>query len=99
MSSSFSTAMAFIGVKNGIFKIMQDRGELNIDEITKLTGLDQRYLEEWLNGMVSTQYIKFNPDNSTYKLPEEHAFLLASEGSGGGLGGVLVIIPSRYTSY
>ena len=33
MSSSFSTAMAFIGVKNGIFKIMQDRGELNIDEI------------------------------------------------------------------
>ena len=63
MSSSFSTAMAFIGVKNGIFKIMQDRGELNIDEITKLTGLDQRYLEEWLKGMVSTQYIIFNPDN------------------------------------
>lgn len=52
--------MAFIGVKNGIFQIMQDRGELNIDEITKLTGLDQRYLEEWLKGMVSTQYIIFN---------------------------------------
>ena len=93
MSSSFSTAMAFIGVKNGIFKIMQDRGELNIDEITKLTGLDQRYLEEWLKGMVSTQYIIFNPDNSTYILPEEHAFLLASEGSDHFMGGLFYSIP------
>ena len=78
MSSSFSTAMAFIGVKNGIFKIMQDRGELNIDEITKLTGLDQRYLEEWLKGMVSTQYIIFNPDNSTAPTGSSEAFKIFS---------------------
>ena len=60
LAGSMGSAMAYVGVKNGIFKIMKDQGEMTLELIVEKTGLNNRYLEEWLKGMVCTGYLKYH---------------------------------------
>ncbi|HJL86219.1 MAG: class I SAM-dependent methyltransferase [SAR324 cluster bacterium] len=93
LAGSMGSAMAYVGVKNGIFKIMKDQGEMTLELIVEKTGLNNRYLEEWLKGMVCTGYLKYHPERITFELPEEHAFLLASDGTDHFMGGLFSAVP------
>ena len=93
MAGSMGAAMAYVGVKNGIFQSMKDQGEMGLGQLVEETGLQSRYVEEWLKGMVSTGYLEYYPKRDTYELPEEHAFLLASDGTDHFMGGLFYSLP------
>jgi len=41
-------ASVYVGVRHNLFKEVDDHGPLTADELAKRTGLDRRYLSEWL---------------------------------------------------
>jgi SAM-dependent methyltransferase len=53
----------------------------------------RRYVEEWLKGMTCAKYLEFDPIGETYRLPDEHAFLLASDDTDHFMGGLFSIVP------
>ena len=61
---------------------------MQASEVVDATGLQARYVEEWLKGMTASGYLEYNDGADTYLLPEEHAFLLASEGTDHFMGGL-----------
>lgn len=93
MAGAMSSGLGFVGVKTGLFRAMAGKGPLGPAEITRLTGLQSRYVEEWLKAMVCAGYLEYEPAAGTYRLPEEHAYLLASEGSDHFMGGLFCMAP------
>src|SRR5262245_40426050 len=80
-AGAMAAGMAYVGTKMGLFRSMAGKGPLRIEEVATASGLQPRYVEEWLKGMASAGYLDYQPEAQTFALPEEHAYLLASEGS------------------
>jgi hypothetical protein len=81
MAGAMTSGLGFVGVKTGLFRAMAGKGSLTMDQLVGMTKLQSRYVEEWLKGMVCAGYLEYDPGADTYRLPDEHAFLLASEGT------------------
>lgn len=65
--------MASIGHRTGLFDRMADLPPSTSAQIAAKTGLDERYVREWLGSMVTGGFVEHNPQNETYILPKEHA--------------------------
>ena len=88
LAGTMTAGMAYLGVATGLFQVMAGRGPLTIDAVTEASGLQRRYVEEWLGGMAAGGYLDYDPDQGTFALPEEHAYLVASEGTDHYVGGL-----------
>ena len=93
MAGAMTAGLAFVGVKTGLFRAMAGKGPLTLDDLVGRTDLQSRYVEEWLKGMVCAGYLEYEPRADTYRLPDEHAFLLASEGTDHFMGGLFCMAP------
>jgi hypothetical protein len=88
-------ALCYIGDKLRIFKAMAATGPVTVEELARHTGLNARYLQEWLGAMVTASYIEYNPETGRYVLPPEHAAPLADETFPYFVGGFLeMIVPT-----
>jgi len=92
-AGAMTAGMAYIGTKMGLFRAMAGKGEMRVEQVAESSGLQKRYVEEWLKGMASAGYLHYQPDAETFLLPEEHAYLLASEGSDHFMGGLFLFTP------
>jgi len=87
--------LCYIGDKLRIFKAMAATGPVTVEELARHTGLNSRYLKEWLGAMVTATYIEYNPETGRYLLPPEHAAPLADETFPYFVGGFLeMIVPA-----
>ncbi len=93
MAGAMTAGMAYVGTRTGLFRAMAHKGPMRAEEVVGATGLKARYVEEWLNGMTSAGYLAYDPAEKTFRLPDEHAYLLASEGTDHFMGGLFLIAP------
>jgi 2-polyprenyl-3-methyl-5-hydroxy-6-metoxy-1,4-benzoquinol methylase len=93
MAGAMAAGMVYVGVKTGLFRAMADKGPVSAAEVTRISGLQKRYVEEWLRGMVASGYLDYDPTAQTYALPEEHAYFLASDDSDHFVGGLFAMVP------
>lgn len=71
-----------IGHQTRLFDTMAEMPAASSDAIAQATGLQERYVREWLGGMVVARIVSYDPATKTYMLPREHAaFLTRSAGS------------------
>jgi 2-polyprenyl-3-methyl-5-hydroxy-6-metoxy-1,4-benzoquinol methylase len=71
--------MASIGDRLGIFSDLGRNGPATGEELATRTGLQGRYLTEWLAGMAAADYLEYDPSTGRYALPGHHAPVLAEE--------------------
>src|SRR5688572_14090425 len=93
MAGAMSVGMAYVGTRTGLFRAMSGKGPLTASQVTEISGMQPRYVEEWLKGMASAGYLKFDSAGSTFELDEEHAYFLASEGTDHFVGGMFEMVP------
>lgn len=68
--------MTGIGHKTGLFDAMSKMEPATSQEIARAARLNERYVREWLGGMVTGKMVDFNPETRKYSLPKEHAAVL-----------------------
>lgn len=90
-------ALTYIGDRLGIFKALPPGQWIGSEELARRTGLDERYLREWLGGMTAAGYVMYQPDDRTYMLPVEHAMALADEDSPFFMGGFIQMLVPNIT--
>ena len=73
--------MVSIGHRTGLFDAMAQLPPSTADEIAAHTGLEPRYVKEWLGAMVSGKVIRYGVDDECYDLPLSHAALLTRSAS------------------
>ena len=81
---NFGGAMAgllsALGVRLGLFGALA-AGPATSSELAGRTGLAERYIREWLWGLHSAEYLRFDHKTKRFTLPAEHAAVLAIEDS------------------
>jgi 2-polyprenyl-3-methyl-5-hydroxy-6-metoxy-1,4-benzoquinol methylase len=74
--------MTSIGHRTGLFDSMSNGNSSTSDEIARTTGLNERYVREWLGAMVTGGIIEADPETKKFRLPAEHsAFLTRAAGA------------------
>jgi SAM-dependent methyltransferase len=68
--------MCSIGHRTGLFDTLAQIPPATSAQIAEAAGLNERYVREWLNALVSGQVVTYEPELATYHLPAEHAALL-----------------------
>ncbi|HVN64906.1 MAG TPA: class I SAM-dependent methyltransferase [Candidatus Binataceae bacterium] len=81
VSAAMLTAMSYIGDRLGLFRALADAGTVTSARFAELTGLNERYLREWLSAMTAAGYITYDSSAKTFSMPPEHAMVLAREES------------------
>jgi ubiquinone/menaquinone biosynthesis C-methylase UbiE len=93
MAGAMTAGMGYVGVKTGLFRVMAGKGKMRAEDVAREAKLVPRYVEEWLKGMTAAKYLDYDSATQTYALPEEHAFMLASEGTDHFMGGLFAMVP------
>lgn len=88
MAGAMTVGLCYVGTVTGLFRAMAGRGPMDTDAVVQASGLQRRYVEEWLRGMTAAGYLAYDPAAATFELPEERAFLLASDGTDHFMGGL-----------
>src|SRR5262245_28423686 len=68
--------MMAVGHRVGLFDAMRELPPSTSDEIARHTGLNERYVREWLGALVTGRIIEVDPETNRFSLPEEHAAFL-----------------------
>lgn len=76
LNSAATGLMISIGHRTGLFDYLAKSPASTYEEIARKTGLQERYVREWLNAMVTSKIIDYRPLNRTYYFPDEHAAFL-----------------------
>src|SRR5262245_5139904 len=74
--------MIAVGHRVGLFDAMRELPPSTSDEIARHTGLNERYVREWLGAMVTGRVVDVDPQTNRFSLPQEHtAFLTRAAGA------------------
>ncbi|WP_316520015.1 class I SAM-dependent methyltransferase [Kitasatospora brasiliensis] len=68
-----------LGERLGLYRALSGAGQLTAKEFAVRTGLDERYATEWLHAQTSADYLEHDPEQDSFRLPDEHAAVLANE--------------------
>jgi 2-polyprenyl-3-methyl-5-hydroxy-6-metoxy-1,4-benzoquinol methylase len=74
-------ALGYIGDRLGLFKAMADEAPVTSADLAGKTGLNERYVREWLRSMVASEYLDYDTESDRYVMTKEQAFVLANEDS------------------
>ena len=91
MAGAMTAGMVYLGLQTGLFRTLKQA--MTAAEVARASGLEPRYVEEWLKGMTSAGYLDYDAGKATFSLPEEHAYFLASEGTDHFVGGLFAMVP------
>lgn len=66
-----------LGHRTGLLDVLATLPPSTSQAIANQTGLDERYVREWLNGLVTANIVLYHPADASYWLPPEHAAYLS----------------------
>lgn len=76
LNASAASLMISLGHRTGLFDFLGDGLPRTSQQIATKTGLNERYVREWLNGLVAAEIVERDPAQNQYHLPAEHAHWL-----------------------
>jgi hypothetical protein len=81
LGGAFSVPLVQIGESLGLYQTLSANGPLSSEELAAKTGLNERYLREWLSAQAASKYITFDPETETFSMTPEQAFVFANPSS------------------
>ncbi len=93
LNGGMLSLMISIGHKTGLFDKMAELPSATSAEIAKASGLNERYIREWLGAMVTGRIVDYDPSTKKYHLPAEHAASLTRAAGPGNLATMAEFVP------
>ena len=79
LNDAFLGMLVSIGHQTRLFDSMAEMPAATSEHIAQATGLQERYVREWLGGMAVARIVLYDPATKTYALPREHAAFLTRQ--------------------
>ncbi len=73
LNDAFVAMMLSVGHQTGLLEALAPLPPSTSDEIARAAGLDPRNVREWLDTMVVSRIVDYDPATGRYDLPPEHA--------------------------
>lgn len=81
LGGAFSVPLVQIGERLGIYQALQEHGPATPGALATATGLDERYLREWLSAQAASNYVSFDEATGSFSMSPEQEFVFANPGS------------------
>lgn len=91
--------MSYIGDQAGVYKALEEAGPCTHETLSEKSGIDPRYLREWLSSNAAAGYVGYDAADDTFSLSPEQAALFAHEGEPTCMQGFFESIVAQYASY
>ena len=91
--------LAYIGDQSGVYKALEEHGPINSAELAQKTGLDQRYLQEFLSANTAHSYVTYHQESGAFSLSPAQAAVFAHEGEPTCMQGFFQAIVSQYATH
>jgi SAM-dependent methyltransferase len=85
MNGASLAFMTSIGHRTGLFDSMASMAPSTSEEIAAKSGLNERYVREWLGAMLAGGVVDYDPATTRYELPAEHAMSITRAAGPGNL--------------
>jgi SAM-dependent methyltransferase len=85
--------LASLGQRTALFDTMAELAPSTSAQIADQAGLQERYVREWLGGMVASGVVEYDPGEGTYHLPAEHAAALTRAAGPNNMGAFAAYVP------
>ena len=82
-----------VGHKTGLFELLAANPGSTSHDLAALGDLHERYVREWLAGMVVAGVVEYDPVHATHVLPPEHAAVLTSAAGPNNVAHIMQYIP------
>jgi ubiquinone/menaquinone biosynthesis C-methylase UbiE len=79
LNDGMITLLISVGHKTGLFDALADNPRATSREIAQAAHLNERYVREWLGGMVTGRIVDYDPSSGTYTLPADRAAYLTTK--------------------
>ncbi len=77
--AALTVALAFIGDRLGLFRLMAAGEPMTPAEIAGRAGLNERYVREWASTMAAASYLDYRPDDGRFRMAPEQAMVITRE--------------------
>ncbi len=81
VGSLLTAGLVVLGDRLGLYRAMADGEPVTSHELAARTATAERYVREWLAAQAAAGYVEYDPATERYRLPPEHALVLADETS------------------
>ena len=89
--------MAYLGDQAGVFAALDGAGRLTVGELAANTGLNPKYLHEWLGSVAAAGYVTLHEDE-TFSLTPEQALVFTREGQPACMQGFFEVVISQFAA-
>ena len=93
-----NAVLAYLGDRLGLWKALASVPSATSRELSERSGLAERYVREWLSAEAAAGYVEYDPDGSRFRLPPEHAAVLADDSSPAALAGTFELTAGLWAS-
>jgi SAM-dependent methyltransferase len=89
LNDGFLALMTSLGHETGLLDSLAELPPATSHEIANASGLNERYVREWLGAMVTGGIVEYDPADRSYRLPPEHAASLTRAAGTGNLAAMM----------
>lgn len=76
MNQAAIALLTSVGHQTGLFELLAAHPGATSHRLAEAGGLQERYVREWLGGMVTAGFVRYDPADGSHVLPPEHAAVL-----------------------
>jgi 2-polyprenyl-3-methyl-5-hydroxy-6-metoxy-1,4-benzoquinol methylase len=99
VAGAMSLYMAYLGDQAGVFTALDGAGRMTLGELAAKTGLNEKYLHEWLGSMCAAGYLNHHPEDETFSITPEQALVFTREGQPACMQGFFQLIVSQFAGH
>lgn len=96
VAGAVSLMMAYMGDQAGVFAAMDGEGPMTLEQLVGKTGMEPKYLREWLGSVSAAGYVDFDAENETFELPPEKALIFTREGQPACMQGFIQAVVAQF---
>ncbi len=96
VAGSLGLIMAYMGDRLDLYSALAEIGQATSGQLADSTGLNERYVREWLSANAAAGYVNYEPESSTFSMSPEQAVIFAAEGHPACMQGFFQAVVSTY---
>jgi len=96
VAGAVSLMMAYLGDQAGVWAALDAEGPMTQEQIAAKTGLEPKYLREWLGSVSAAGYLAFDAEKDTFELTPEAALIFTREGQPACMQGFIQAVVAQF---
>ncbi|WP_417620520.1 methyltransferase domain-containing protein [Parasphingorhabdus sp.] len=96
VAGAMAVFMSYLGDQAGVYAAMDGAGPLSVDELAERTGLNPKYLHQWLGSNAAAGYVTYDPATERFSLTPEQALVFSREGQPACMQGFFQTVVAQY---